>query len=170
MPDEDFLEEEEDELEPEPAGQPNWPGAGPKQAAFLTALVNVSGQWGKAARLARISRSQPYRWLESDDTFAQLYKQAMAQVTQVLEDEAIKRATEGVRKGIYFQGGRVAVERVYSDGLMMFLLRGAAPEKYRERQDVTGTLNHRHKFEGTMEELLATFRAIQLKKDEDPKE
>jgi len=154
-------EDEQEEVEILPAGQENWPGAWPKQAAFLTALVNTSGQWAKAARYAKIARSTPYRWLEADENFAALYKQALRQITQALEDEATRRSVEGVTKGVYFQGDRVATERVYSDGLMMFLLRGAAPEKYRERTEVSGQLNHNLKFAGTMEELLGLYKKLQ---------
>ena len=163
--DDDAIEQEQDEVEVLPVGQEAWPGAEPKQAAFLTALVLRSGQFGKAARDAKINRATAYRWL-GDENFEQLYKRAMLQVTQQLEDEAIRRATEGVTKGVYFQGTRVATERVYSDGLMMFLLRGAAPEKYRERTEVSGAVNHTHKFAGTMEELLATYRHLLAKKTE----
>lgn len=166
MADEDILEQEQEEVETLSLGQDAWPGAQPKQAAFLTALVISAGRVAKAARAAKINRATVYRWLD-DETFQQHYKRAMGQVTQVLEDEAIRRATDGVTKGIYYQGTKVGTERVYSDGLMQFLLRGAAPEKYRERSDVSGSVNHTHKWTGTMEELLATYRQLQKKKDED---
>jgi hypothetical protein len=122
--------------------------------------VHCSGQHGKAAKAAKIARATHYRWLESDEVYRGLHKRAIAQVTVVLEDEAIRRAKEGVTKGIYFQGDRVAVERVYSDGLMMFLLRGAAPEKYRERTEHSGEVTHKHRFEGSLEDLLATYRQL----------
>lgn len=56
--------------------------------------------------------------------------------TDVLEDEAVRRASKGVRKGVYYKGDRVATELEYSDSLLQFLLKARRPEKYRERQEV----------------------------------
>lgn len=136
--DEDEFEEELEDEAPSSSDASAWPGAEPKQAAFLTALVFHGGQHGKAARAAQIARATHYRWLDFSEPYPALYKRAMEQVTAVLEDEAIRRAKDGTTKGIYFKGEKVATERLYSDGLMMFLLRGAAPDKYRERTEHTG--------------------------------
>ena len=154
------MADEEDEQLEAPAEWPSWPGAQPKQAAFLTALVINGGQRNKAARAAKIARSTHYRWMELDTQYQALYGKAMVQATEVLEDEAIRRAKEGTSKPIFYQGMKVGSETVYSDGLIMFLLRGAAPEKYRERAEVKGEVSVRHKFDGTMEELLATYRKL----------
>lgn len=53
---------------------------------------------------------------------------------------------------------RVGTSR--DQGGKMFLLRGANPEKYRERTEVKGQVDVHHKFSGTMEELLATYRKL----------
>jgi len=156
-------EEELDDLLPE---RPEWPGAEPKQAAFLTALIIVAGQAAKAARAARIPRQSHYRWLDTDENYRKLYAFAMRQVTQTLEDEATRRAVEGVKRGVYYQGERCGTEIVHSDGLMMFLLRGAAPEKYRERSELSGKVDLNLKFAGTMEELLAMYRRIAMTEEE----
>lgn len=140
--------------------KPAWPGATPKQAAFLTALVFHAGQHGKAAKAAKIARQLHYHWLKTDELYKELHREAMLQVTEVLEDEAIRRAIEGQEKGVYYQGAQCGTEIVHSDGLMMFLLRAADPEKYRERSEVKGKVDVTHKFSGTMEELLATYREI----------
>jgi hypothetical protein len=143
-----------------PADPSVWPGAEPKQAAYLTALINTAGIRNQACKLARVSRSSHYRWLDESETYRGLFARAMQQVVDALEDECTRRAVDGVTKGIYFQGDRVATERVYSDGLMMFLLRGAAPEKYRERTELKGEVTHNLKFAGTMEDLLSTYRKL----------
>jgi hypothetical protein len=135
---------DEDEQIDSPAESPQttWPGATLKQAAFLTALVFHSGQIGKAAKSAKIARGSHYWWLEQVEYKAH-YDRAIAQVVGVLEDEAIERATVG-----------------HSDSLLMFLLKAAAPEKYRERAEVKAEVDVTHKFSGTMEELLATYRKL----------
>lgn len=140
--------------------KPEWPGVTPKQASFLSALVTLAGQHGRAAAAAKIPRQLHYHWLKTDELYKELHREAMLQVTVVLEDEAIRRAVEGAEKGVFYQGNKCGTEIVHSDGLMMFLLRGADPEKYRERSEVKAKVDVTHKFSGTMEELLATYREI----------
>lgn len=150
-------EELEQEPEPEPASPSDWPGASPKQAAFLTALVFFAGHKTKAAKAAKVARSLVYRWLDNDSNFQLLFAQAQRQAFGVLEDEMLRRAHEGVNKGVYFQGMRCGHERVYSDGLMMMLARAGDP-KYRSSVDVSGEVKVKHKFEGTLEDLLGIYR------------
>lgn len=59
--------------------------------------------------------------------------------TDVLEDEARRRAATGTEKGVWYKGERVGAEREYSDQLLMFILRARRPDKYRERYDVQQT-------------------------------
>lgn len=115
-----------------------WPGAQPKQAAFLTALVNCGGVRSKAAKAAKVARATYYRWLKVDPNFSGLYEDAMVQAGHLLEDAATQRCLDGVPKGIYFKGEKVATEVTYPESMHMFLLRGIFPEKYRERAEVTG--------------------------------
>lgn len=162
MADEDEEQTEEQE-EPPVVDRPVWEGAAPKQAAFLTALVFHGGHHGKAANAAKIARSTHWRWLESDQQYQVLHRKAMGQVTEILEDEALRRSIHGTERGIYYMGERVATEKVPSDGLAMFMLRAADPEKYRERSEVKSEVKVQHKFEGTMEELLALYRKLAMK-------
>jgi hypothetical protein len=87
------------------------------------------------------SRTTVYRWQEDDEEFAQLYRQAEIEATETLEAEAHRRAVFGVKKytPILHKGSVVYVveETTYSDTLLIFLLKARAPEKYRERFDVT---------------------------------
>lgn len=62
----------------------------------------------------------------------------------VAEAEAWKRATDGTVEDVYGalgnnQGtGVVGQKRVKSDTMLIFMLKGAAPEKYRERFEHSG--------------------------------
>lgn len=157
------MADEEDELLEALSGRnSNWPGARPKQAAFLTALVFHAGQHGKAAKSAKISRQTPRNWLKDDENYQLLYAEAMDQVAEVLEDEVIRRGKEGIDHGIYYQGEEIATEKEYSDQLLMFYLKAAKPEKYRDRAEVKGDVNVKHKFDGTMEELLALYHKLTM--------
>ena len=88
-----------------------------KQAAFCTALAAV-GTVSRACREVGIGRVTAYAWRDEDEAFAAEWDKAKAMGFDALEDEAIRRAFEG------------------SDTLLIFLLKAAKPEKYRERKDV----------------------------------
>lgn len=50
----------------------------------------------------------------------------------MLEQEAYRRAVEGVEEPVYQGGELVGTVRRYSDKLLEFLLRGRRPQVYRE--------------------------------------
>ena len=122
----------------------------PKKPAFLKAYVSTASIT-KAARAAKIERALHYRWLADDPDYAKEFSGAQREAAQLLEDEAVRRAYEGTKKPLTYQGQFTYRKRLnkqtgkaeeygaplaiveYSDALMMFLLRGFAPERYRER-------------------------------------
>ena len=57
----------------------------------------------------------------------------MEQAADVLEREAWRRASEGVKQPVFYQGEVCGHVRKYSDVLLIFLLKGARPDKYREQ-------------------------------------
>lgn len=135
----------------------------PKRPAFLSAYVRTASIT-KAARAARIERQLHYRWLDEDPDYPKQFAAAQREAAQLLEDEAIRRAHEGIVKPLTYKGqfsyktrpkrnadgsivqenGKTVYEeygaplaiREYSDGMMMFLLRGFMPAKYRENSSV----------------------------------
>lgn len=106
-----------------------------KQRAFL-ASFEVTGRITTAAKAAQIDRSQHYEWLREVPGYEQAFKEAGEKAADTLEDEARRRAEEGILEAVHYQGKPIGAKRIYSDGLMMFLLRGLRPNKYRERRDV----------------------------------
>ena len=94
-----------------------------KKPAVLSAFKKCASVT-KACEIADISRSSFYEWLKEDPEFKAAYEAAREEAIQVLEDEAIKRATIGG-----------------SDTLLIFLLKAARPQKYRDyvRQEITGS-------------------------------
>jgi hypothetical protein len=73
-------------------------------------------------------------WLEGDPDYRKQFEQSRKRIVQLLEDEALRRAVEGVEKPISVNG-ETKIIREYSDTLLIFLLKGAAPEKYRDRYE-----------------------------------
>jgi hypothetical protein len=87
-----------------------------------------------------VSRACYYKWYREDPEFVKAVDIAEKDIVNDLEREARRRAYEGVEKAVYQQGKEVGNVREYSDTLMIFLLKGLAPEKYRERTDINATI------------------------------
>lgn len=113
-----------------------------KKAVFLAAF-RENGNIKMSAQIAQVDRTAVYKWLEHDQEFLTAFGLAKKDAVESLEAEATRRATEGVKKikAIYHNGEVVGYqeETEYSDTLLIFLLKGAAPEKYRENIAVTQT-------------------------------
>lgn len=105
-------------------------------AAVLTALAQ-SGNVSVACRAAGISRASFYEWQESDPEFKKAAAAAKDEATELLEAEALRRARSGIEEPVFYQGKKCGAVRRYSDTLLIFLLKAARPEKYRERSAVT---------------------------------
>jgi hypothetical protein len=109
-----------------------------KRAVFLTTLAE-SGNVKRAAKHIGCSRSILYLHRQQDPAFAKAWDAALAEAMDtVLEPEAVRRAVEGVLKPVYHQGEKVGEVREYSDTLLIFLLKGGKPARYRERFEHTG--------------------------------
>ena len=90
----------------------------------------------KAARCAKISRNAHYIWLKEDPTYPQRFKEATEAASRTLEDEAVRRAHEGLRKAVRYKGKVVGYETEYSDSLLTELLRATNPQKFRPPQRI----------------------------------
>ncbi len=95
----------------------------------LRATSNVT----ESAQVAGVSRTALYERRAIDPELSKGWDDAVEQATDALEKEARRRALDGVDKPVHFQGKRVDVIKEYSDPLLMFMLRGHRPHKYRER-------------------------------------
>lgn len=122
------------------------PAAGTKAArdretrvkkGVMLAAVAETGNISEACRRADISRITHYRWMEHDEEYALQFRQAEQTAIDEMEREAWRRAVEGVEEPVVSAGKHVTNIRRYSDTLLIFLLKGARPGKYRDRVDVT---------------------------------
>lgn len=105
------------------------------QGEFLKAVSEI-GTISGAARLVGISRDVHYDWMQ-DPAYAARFEVAVDRFSDNLEREAIRRAYEGTEEPVgWHQGEPGGYVRRYSDTLMIFLLKGAKPKKYRERYEV----------------------------------
>ena len=90
-----------------------------KKHAFLVAYTKC-GRVTEAGRASKVLCRNHYNWLRDDATYAAAFAEANALAIQSLEDEAYRRAMMG------------------SDTLLIFLMKGAMPAKYRERYEHSG--------------------------------
>ncbi|XPV77036.1 MAG: hypothetical protein ACNI27_03710 [Desulfovibrio sp.] len=102
------------------------------QKNFLAALAE-SGNVTAAARDAGVSRSTLYALRKRNDEFAKAWRESAQIGIRVLEDEACRRAMEGVETPVYYQGKEIGVAKKYSDTLLMALLKAHYPEKYADK-------------------------------------
>lgn len=115
------------------------------EQAFITALAD-QGVVSHACKLANIGRSTAYEHRAAHPDFAQAWDEALEIAADTLELEVRRRAHEGVEEPVFGrvgkdQDGIVGYVTKYSDTLMMFLLKGIRPDKYRERHQVNATVD-----------------------------
>lgn len=103
--------------------------------AFLKALASGLSVTGAAAA-SRVDIRTLYRDREGDAALKASWDAAVEQGTDALEDEALRRASQGVDKPIFYKGELVTTVREYSDTLAIFLLKGRRPEKFKDRAQV----------------------------------
>ena len=85
-----------------------------RKQAFLDELRQRYSVY-HACKAAGIGRTTVYAWRQDDDEFAKAWDAALADAVDVLEASAYQRALEG------------------DTALTKFLLKGALPDKYKER-------------------------------------
>ena len=109
------------------------------QATFLLAFADT-GTIRRAAELANITRNTHYDWLRGDEHYAAAFREAEEQAADTLEEEARRRAIEGVEEPVGFYMGKHGGTfiRRYSDPLLKFLLEGRRRSIFGARTALTG--------------------------------
>ena len=68
----------------------------------------------QAARRANYGRASVYEWREADESFRAAWDDALEEGTDRLEDEAFRRAHDGVPKPIFYKGDRIDTVPTFS--------------------------------------------------------
>ncbi len=128
-----------------------------KDDVFLLALAE-SGNVTRAAKKAKLSRTQLYNKRKADPAFAKVWDEAEALGVSALEDEARRRAYDGWLEPVFHKGVKVGTVRKFSDTLLIVLLKAHKPEKYRENikmdSQISGDVSVRHEISPAISGLL----------------
>ena len=129
---------------------------GAREAQFLAALEQT-GNVSRACVLSKFPRRSAYDLRDADEAFKKAWDATLDRAADLLEEEARRRAYQGVKKPV-FQGGKlVGHVQEYSDTLLIFLLKGNKPAKFGDRTTIAGDKNNpiplRHDIDST--ELIA---------------
>lgn len=135
-----------------PKKRPRW------VKGFLTSLAQ-SGNVRFACEAADVDRKTAYNLRDADESFATDWESALEESADLLEQEARRRAHDGLRRLKFHNGIPIMVpalgengipllnvdnepimvpyvEHEYSDTLLIFLLKGIRPEIYRDNVSV----------------------------------
>ena len=103
-----------------------------KRRVFLVILAQTASVAEAARACGYTDTSALQRFRRNDEDFAEEWEFALESAANVLEDEALRRAKDGVLEPTYYKGQIVGYTAKHSDTLMMFLLRGMRPGVYRD--------------------------------------
>lgn len=131
---------------------PDWP------ERFLRAY-GKNGNISQSARTAKVTRRSVQLRRKENSDFAEAMAEAQEEATDALETEARRRAVTGTLRPVFYQGAEVGRVREYSDTLLIVLLKGNRPAKYR---DVTQTNRNVDLAQFTDAELLKLAEGIPL--------
>ena len=107
------------------------------KAKFLIDFAQC-GNITRSAAVAGINRRTVTTWRTDDPKFRDIYEAALEEALDRLEEEARRRAVDGVLEPVVSAGALVAHVRKYSDTLLITLLKGKRPDTFRERHEITG--------------------------------
>jgi len=107
-------------------------GVAETRQVFLAAIASGDTVAG-AAKKAKAGLRTVYNWRESNKVFREAWEDANEMGIATLEQEAIRRARDGVLKPVYQGGKKVGTVREHSDTLLIFMLKAKRPDVYRDR-------------------------------------
>jgi hypothetical protein len=89
----------------------------------------------RAAAIARVDARTIFKNLRKDKKLKESFDLAFRLGVNTLEEEAVRRARDGITKDIYYQGEVCGQVQNYSDQLLMFLLKAYDKSTFGDRVD-----------------------------------
>jgi len=103
--------------------------------AFLDALAETASVTA-SCEIAGLARRSVYEWRDQDPAFLDQWEAALELGTDALEDEAVRRASEGTDKPVFYKGQQCGKVREYSDVLLIVMLKARRGDKFRDRAQI----------------------------------
>lgn len=98
-----------------------------RKVAFLKHVATTGDTFAGACRKLKLSRSTYWEWRKNDPAFEEALDQAYKDGTEVLIQEAKRRAFKGWLEPVHYQGERTGVVRKFDSTLLMFLIKQRDP-------------------------------------------
>lgn len=105
------------------------------QVEFLYSYI-VHGSLRKAAKHSGVHKARHFEW-KRKALYVECFEEARRLTLGALEDEAQRRAVDGVVEPVFYRDKLVGHKRRYSDSLLIRLLEANGPEKFKvaEKKD-----------------------------------
>lgn len=116
-------------------GLPELPDVTEEQRRLYLSYLETSGRKRNSAMLAGVDPARIQWLVKKDDEFAALEAAAMEGYKELIHASIHDRAINGVERGVYYQGERIAVERHFSDTLLLALAKAYDP-RFRDHVQV----------------------------------
>ena len=112
-----------------------------KKKKFLDAIAKGYSV-SMSCRIAHFSKSGIQKHHAKSKAFRKAWDEAYESGADVLEDEAWRRAVEGIDEPKWYKDVEIGAVRKFSDRLLEMLLKARRPDKFKERFDanVTGDI------------------------------
>lgn len=114
---------------------PNGPFQNPAQVNLILRRLALGYTILGSCKAAGIPHTTFDRWRQTNPRFKIMVERALEIGNARLEDEAVRRAAEGVLEPKFHGGEIVGHVPRYSDGLLKFILQARKPEVYRSQQE-----------------------------------
>lgn len=105
-----------------------------KFAEAFIAAISEGIPISRAAEDIGVPRCTLYNWRRSRPEFKERWEQAWDCGAAALEEEAIRRACEGILEPVFYQGKKIDEVRKYSDRLLEKLLEARNPDRFGRKQ------------------------------------
>jgi transposase-like protein len=102
---------------------------------IVLAMLANGATYAAAAAAIGAHRRTIMKWSDNDEEFAGRWSDAVEEGIDRLEQEAIRRARDGVKRPVFYMGQVVGYIQEYSDSLLKFLLEAKRPAVYRARNN-----------------------------------
>jgi hypothetical protein len=116
-------------------GLPALPDITPTQLENYFAILATSGRKRYSAMMAGIDPGRLVYHINNDKALKAREQGSMQEYCELIDAAFHERGINGVERGVYFKGKRIATERYYSDALLIAMAKANNP-KYRDHMTV----------------------------------